>query len=341
MNIKTITSTEGVNEVDFGSSASRFYWFQNIGTTAVHVSGKADITAGSDGVAELTAGDSVCIETLGGKVYVLGAGKVQIHNTGDKFRPFKNAPAAGGGITGCGNPVFMDGLQGIVPFSEITVSGDDIVGNEITLSVCGKNLIPYPFANSSKTVNGITFTDNDDGTVTANGTATADSVFYFANKTIPVDPKNKYYLSGCPTGGSGSTYDIVFASYDTDNAVVNAYNDTGNGKSVTVSGNAKNASLYIRIRSGQTVDNMIFRPQLEFGNTATAYEAYHGSTVKIAPDSNPYAVPNDIRQQDGLNVVSVSDGTLSVTGVRKNLALKRIWDKIDEITTAVIVANGE
>ena len=97
MNIKTITTIGGVNEVDFGSSASRFYWFQNIGTTAVHVSGNADIVAGSDGVAELAAGDSVCIETLGGKVYVLGAGKVQIHNTGDKFCPFKNAPAAGGG----------------------------------------------------------------------------------------------------------------------------------------------------------------------------------------------------------------------------------------------------
>ena len=97
MNIKTITSTEGVNEVDFGSNASRFYWFQNLGTTTVHVSGKADITAGSDGVAELAAGDSVCIETLSGKVYVLGAGKVQIHNTGDKFCPFKNAPAQSGG----------------------------------------------------------------------------------------------------------------------------------------------------------------------------------------------------------------------------------------------------
>ena len=97
MDIKTITSTDGVNEVDFGSSASRFYWFQNIGTTTVHVSGNADIVAGGDGVAELAAGDSVCIETLSGKVYVLGAGKVQIHNTGDKFCPFKNAPAAGGG----------------------------------------------------------------------------------------------------------------------------------------------------------------------------------------------------------------------------------------------------
>ena len=103
MDIKTITSTEGVNEVDFGSSASRFYWFRNVGTTAVHVSGKADITAGSDGVAELAAGGATCIETTEGKVYVLGAGKVQIHNTGDKFCPFKNAPAQSGGGSGTGD----------------------------------------------------------------------------------------------------------------------------------------------------------------------------------------------------------------------------------------------
>ena len=97
MNIKTITSVDGVNTVDFGSAASRFYWFKNIGTTTVYVSGDPDITAGGDGVAELAAGGSVCIETLGGKVYVLGAGKVQIHNTGDKFCPFRNAPVSSGG----------------------------------------------------------------------------------------------------------------------------------------------------------------------------------------------------------------------------------------------------
>lgn len=97
MNIKTITSVDGVNTVDFGSAASRFYWFKNIGTTTVYVSGDPDITAGGDGVAELAAGGSVCIETLGGKVYILGAGKVQIHNTGDKFCPFKSAPVSSGG----------------------------------------------------------------------------------------------------------------------------------------------------------------------------------------------------------------------------------------------------
>ena len=101
MNIKTVTTSDGVNVVDFGSAASRFYWFRNIGNSTVYVSGNSDIAAGSDGVAELPAGGSVCIETLGGKVYVLGVGKVQIHNTGDKFCPFRNAPvSSGGGVSG-------------------------------------------------------------------------------------------------------------------------------------------------------------------------------------------------------------------------------------------------
>lgn len=100
MNIKTITSVSGVNVVDFGAAASRFYWFKNIGTTTVYVSGDPNITADGDGVAELPAGGSVCIEAFGGKVYALGAGKVQIHNTGDKFCPFRNAPvSSGGGVT--------------------------------------------------------------------------------------------------------------------------------------------------------------------------------------------------------------------------------------------------
>ena len=81
--------------------------------------------------------------------------------------------------------------------------------------------------------------------------------------------------------------------------------------------------------------------QLEYGDTATDYEPYSGATYTITPDSNPYVIPNDIRQLDGLNNISVSEGKISVVGVRKNAAIKRIWDEIDEIKTAIIVSNGE
>ena len=97
MNIKTITTVDGVNVVDFGSAASRFYWIENLGSTTVYVSGNENIVPDGDNVKVLSAGCGTMIENLGGKVYILGAGKFQITNQGDKFPPFRNAPAQSGG----------------------------------------------------------------------------------------------------------------------------------------------------------------------------------------------------------------------------------------------------
>ena len=94
MYIKTIVSVDGINTVDFSGSANRFYWFHNIGTTTVYVSDRENAVAGNDGVAELSAGNTVCIETEKDRVYILGSGKVEIHNTRSKLCPFKLAPAS-------------------------------------------------------------------------------------------------------------------------------------------------------------------------------------------------------------------------------------------------------
>ncbi|MDD6991285.1 MAG: hypothetical protein PUI48_05610 [Oscillospiraceae bacterium] len=336
MNIKTITTVDGVNVVDFGSAASRFYWIENLGSTTVYVSGNENIVPDGDNVKVLSAGCSTMVENLGGKVYILGAGKFQITNQGDKFPPFRNAPVADGGVMASGNPVQIDGLQGGVPFSEMVVSG--------------KNLITYPYTESTKTVNGITFTDNGDGTITANGTATANATFFLA-RNFGFENEGKYFLSGCPSGGGNNSFYINWYQNHTGVTQKN-YNDYGSGRIIPYQHIfSENNSLAIVIIAGATVDNLVFRPQLELGSTPTEYEPpitgrqltvnVNGTDYTITPDSNPYTVPNDIRQVDGLNNISVSEGELSVTGVRKNAAVKKIWDKIDELTTAIIVSNGE
>ena len=98
MTIKTISTVDGINVVDFGNTINKYYWFKNLGDTTVYVSNKEDFNAGDDGVSELTAkGDITNIETLDGKVYILGEGKVEIHNTNSKLPPFKSAPVAASG----------------------------------------------------------------------------------------------------------------------------------------------------------------------------------------------------------------------------------------------------
>lgn len=504
MQIKTITTVAGVNEIDFSNDSSQstahFYWLKNLGDSTLYVSVNPNPIAEKDDVAELPAKGAVSVETDEGIIYILGAGKVEIHRTNSKFCPFdwQSSGSGGGGgesitvdselsdtstnplqnkvttaainevnstvktleaaletksdinhihdISASGNPVVMDNLQGGVPFSEMVVSG--------------KNLLKYPYYTTTKTINGVTFTDNGDGTITANGTATAEISFALVWKNIHI-PKGTYAISGCPEGGDLSTGFYIVCGTD----IIRFSTDVGNGGTFTISEDTNDFTFSIRINSGVTVDNLVFRPQLELGSTPTAYEPpitgreltlavsgknlinniqatgtvvgvtvtknddgtvtingtttgdlwllfddkcrvvkdktytfsmgfdasvgiifgvrsgdnaqsylstgvsgsfvapetgicrikgyaksgitfdnltiypqlelgdtateyepYHGSTTTITPDSNPYVIPNDIRQQDGLNVVTASEGELSVVGVQKNAAIKRIWD---------------
>lgn len=224
-----------------------------------------------------------------------------------------------------------------------------ITGQNITLWACKKNLMCYPYwvekQGGTLEHNGITYTLNADMSISANGTATADSYCILQHLTMSPNvnrliKNTDYFLSGSPVGSGAGTYMIYAGIYDDDGNRVEIYKDYGSGVSIRIANNYR-CTPSILIKKGQTVSNLIFRPQLELGSAATDYEMPSGTSYTITPDNNPYAAPNDIRQQDGLNNISVSAGILSVTGVRKNAAIKRIWEKLDELTTAIIVSNGE
>ena len=105
------------------------------------------------------------------------------------------------------------------------------------------------------TQNGITFTYNDDGSVTCNGTATADANYIY---TITLPQNASFILSGCPTGGSKSTYSLFARDTATWSIV---YFDTGSSRTVKT-GNYTTWQVVIRISNGQTVNDMTFYPML-------------------------------------------------------------------------------
>lgn len=109
MQIKTTTTVAGVNEIDFGNDDSQttahFYWIKNLSDSTLYVSTKSNPVAGADNVAELSAKGAASVETDEGKVYVLGAGKVEIHRTNSKFCPFE-LPSTGSG--GGGGSITVD-----------------------------------------------------------------------------------------------------------------------------------------------------------------------------------------------------------------------------------------
>ena len=135
------------------------------------------------------------------------------------------------------------------------------------------------------TSQGITFTvDPVAGTVTANGTATGTAQLRITINN-PDDPNNtnvpsgNYYYSGCPSGGSNSKYNCYSWDNDTGarskkwDGTTNAEQDNGQGScQVQINGNRQ--SIILRLASGYTANNVVFKPMLRRADTTPDFEPY-------------------------------------------------------------------
>lgn len=150
------------------------------------------------------------------------------------------------------------------------------------INKCGKNKLfitglmnPNAGCGEAVTVSGITYTLNDDGTITANGTASGDSYCFFGLTECGQDPTpldigpvttwtedfftpGNYVLSGCPINSSGIS--IFCAPINN----VPVYQDTGSGVYLLPPNVQINViiTLGILIPSGVTASNMIFKPMI-------------------------------------------------------------------------------
>lgn len=111
------------------------------------------------------------------------------------------------------------------------------------------------FATASQTINGITWTINADGTVTANGTATANSFLYLIDVNANIAFGEETVISGCPAGGSASTYEIQVAMQGG-----TTYHDYGNGEYIPF--DYVYRYFVCCVRNGYTANNLIFRPMI-------------------------------------------------------------------------------
>lgn len=101
---------------------------------------------------------------------------------------------------------------------------------------------------ATQTVNGVTFTNNGDGSITVNGTPTDD--ISYSVQTIDCQNGHKYFLSGCPSGGSTNTYCLWFGN-----------RDVGNGVFVNINDNNKR-TVSIKIQKDVTASKLIYKVQL-------------------------------------------------------------------------------
>lgn len=156
-----------------------------------------------------------------------------------------------------------------------------------------KNLLPYPYSNTTKTENGITWTDNGDGTITVNGTSTAQTSFYLtpalAHSTFRTYGE-VYRISLGVEGCSTNTYFITgtFGDENRENAkyihnLVDIFQSEYEVDTMYEGGYF--GQFYIRIRSGVTVDNLTFKPMIRLASeTDPSWVPYYdGATSAYNP----------------------------------------------------------
>lgn len=185
----------------------------------------------------------------------------------------------------------------------------------------GRNLIPCPL--TDKTTNGITYTVQSDGSVVANGTASADNNAYynFAYKTLKLGDTS-YTLSceGLPKSVYVYVYDETIGK-----AVANV---TDVPVAKTFVGDSTHIySLSINVGKGVTVSDLAIKPILEMGTIAHTYEPISESNVNLKADidkistsqgrnllSYPYYNGTSYELNGITYTVNENDGTIIVNG---------------------------
>jgi hypothetical protein len=196
-----------------------------------------------------------------------------------------------------------------------------------------KNLLPIDYPSSTK--NGITFTVNADGSITANGTATANAAFQLVNKSNyssasweslkNIISGKTIILSGCPSGGSASKYSLRKWGQSSSGT----YADYGDGVEFTPTESSLTDyywDIEIVIYSGQTVNNLTFKPMIRLASIQdNTYVPYAKTNQQLTEETTALLdnlevngavnmLPTDIATQvfKGATITHNSDGSYSI-----------------------------
>lgn len=204
---------------------------------------------------------------------------------------------------GTGTPV-----AGSYDTSHLTVL--TVEGTPEVLTVVGKNLLDT--TGISGVSAGVTYTRNEDGSITCTGESSNNNTAKGINFTKTI-PNGTYVLSG-----GTSIIGVRLNTYGA-NGLIQRYTAKGSPVTVSVTDEVTSFNLSVGyITSGTTVDDTVY-PQLELGSTATEYEQYAPQTATVV---NLFSDGTVYDEQDIISgtvtrrtAVSVSGGVITISAL--------------------------
>lgn len=147
------------------------------------------------------------------------------------------------------------------------VTGDNVIKH------VGKNLLKYPYNETTVTKNGITFTDKGDGTVLVNGSNSSGATAYYNMQTKSTGSSGIILNPGTYTFdlGIASNVRATINEYDNSNNVIATIPTNQRSKTFIVTEKIK-VNAILAVNTNLSVSNVLIKPQIIEGSTPTPYE---------------------------------------------------------------------
>ena len=174
------------------------------------------------------------------------------------------------------------------PFTESgsIVTCEPVEGYPLEVEWQTKNVVPYPYPCGERTENGITFTPNDDGSITINGIATENAQYRFylsgeRGRAWNVKPGADYTISLKKVSGSFSGSALLFVAnyYKVNETSQTSWIFTRIDQKVTSSTmpcpeDCESIGAYLTVPKDTVCTDLVVTLQVELGTSQTAYEPY-------------------------------------------------------------------
>ena len=139
----------------------------------------------------------------------------------------------------------------------------------------------------TQTINGVTLTNNGDGTYTVNGTANGDDFIFVLKEFNDLSVFKNSKLVGCPKDIIAGCWLYLAFYADPTSSNIKEYSDFGSGIIIDyIPPNAIIARLFIVIRHDIMLNNFIFKPMLTTDLSATYddFVPYTGDSGRLNED---------------------------------------------------------
>ncbi|MBQ4516826.1 MAG: hypothetical protein II978_08565 [Clostridia bacterium] len=252
--------------------------------------------------------------------------------------------------------IFANTLKGSVTGEAIALKDTSPVEHIMDVKVRKKNLLPFPYnpyypeGVVNREISGITYSIDDKGAITFNGTATANvTIYLWSTQTLPEDMKTGKMITFSKNCSDVTQVGSVTLScnYKDANGTSHMVIQTPSESATkTVGADWVGLTVYLHIGSGTTFTNLTIKPQIELGDKATGWSPYLAediSTVKLSVEETDteYAV-NEDGTVDGIksiypNMTLLTDTIGAVIDVEYNRDINKAFA---ELANAIVALGG-